>query len=743
MKALSVLIVIGLTRVPVFAEPRMMIDLNGQWEFDQTTNAFPPRTFTRTIPVPGLIDLAEPRIEQYDACFTGQYEPRYSWYRRRFHVPAEYKDKYAVLSILKSMYGTRVYLNGIEVGSGQACFTPIELPVGRYLRFGDENELMIRLGERQWMPLSMPGGYDGEKKTYIPGIWDDVYLSFTGLFRIDRLLALPDVDRGKLIVKMRMYSFEPVHAWEEDTDLCDLTVEVHEKSSGKRFLAPVTRSYGLNRSDFTVVAFEMDADHPHLWSPEDPFLYTVTVTSTQGADIHDRVRADFGMRDFKVRGRFFWLNGEKYILRGTNITLHRFFEDRQRGRLPWTRSWVTRLLHDIPKSMQWNAMRVCVGIAPRFWYDIADHSGLLLQNEWQFWEMNGWDEQIRKEYTEWVWADGNHPSIVIWDAINENSRQYINRTLIPELKQLDPTRVWDNGYCWEWDTPENDMDEPHPYIVNCRGEDATERLDKLRYTLGDLHWPLLRRFTPRIPLADMDVPQVVNEYGWVWLTRDGQPSEATRAVYKYYVGTEATPEQRRAMQAYWLQCQTEWLRTERSLAGILCFCYLTNSPGATGDWFVGDIAELQPGPSLEWLRHGFAPAAVFLDLPDYRYTKHLSPLESGGELVFNLVGVNDHDREIDGQVALKLLNAEGDVVVEQNITMTIPPYGKKYQPTEIRLPQKPGGYLMLALFSPHTNQPAGPAISRRYLKIGRQESYVFYEYPFDHDGINRWDSKQH
>jgi ABC-type antimicrobial peptide transport system permease subunit len=43
-------------------DPRAIINLNGTWEFDQTTRAFPPEKFTRKIPVPGLIHLAEPRI---------------------------------------------------------------------------------------------------------------------------------------------------------------------------------------------------------------------------------------------------------------------------------------------------------------------------------------------------------------------------------------------------------------------------------------------------------------------------------------------------------------------------------------------------------------------------------------------------------------------------------------------------------------------------------------------------------
>ncbi len=48
---------------------RQIIDLNGIWQFDQTLSAFPPVKFTRTIPVPGLVHLAEPKIEDYDKFF--------------------------------------------------------------------------------------------------------------------------------------------------------------------------------------------------------------------------------------------------------------------------------------------------------------------------------------------------------------------------------------------------------------------------------------------------------------------------------------------------------------------------------------------------------------------------------------------------------------------------------------------------------------------------------------------------
>jgi len=64
-----VLIFISLLAKSQAKEARTVLDLNGIWQFDQTVNAFPPAKFTRTIPVPGLVHLAMPKIEDYDKLF--------------------------------------------------------------------------------------------------------------------------------------------------------------------------------------------------------------------------------------------------------------------------------------------------------------------------------------------------------------------------------------------------------------------------------------------------------------------------------------------------------------------------------------------------------------------------------------------------------------------------------------------------------------------------------------------------
>ena len=713
---------------------RTTISLNGTWQFDQTLTAFPPATFTRSIPVPGLVHLAVPKIADYDKFFRRpekaedkqqhnlyniDYTPRYSWYRRQVSVPAAMQGREAVITIKKSQYVTQVYVNGMDMGTSVACYTPVEFVVTGALKYGTENEILIKVGDRVWLPSEAAGGTDKEKEHYLPGIWDEVELSFTGPVRVNRLLALPSVAEKKVTVKTQLRNFRPAQVFYGDamSDSVTLTVSVAEKASG-RVVATRAGRFAAKRDNLTEAVLEVPMPEFTLWSPDKPFLYTVTASLSNEKGITDELSKRFGMRDFTRKGKFFHLNGEKIILRGTNITLQRFFEDPDCSNLVWDKEWVKKLLVTIPKKLNWNAMRICVGIVPDFWYDIADENGLLFQNEWLYWQNHGWDDQIRKEYTDWVWSDGSHPSIAIWDAINENWDDYIGGTLIPELKKLDPTRVWDAGYMTGDRMALDEMDEPHPY----QGPlwISIPDFEKNPYPLGNLD------YKPGVIRAidEAGTAQLVNEYGWVWLWRNGMPSKLTLDVYDYYLGKGSSPEQNRSFQAYWMQLETEWLRSNPNVAGVLAFCYLANNYGYTGDWFTGDIKDLKPSPTLDWFRHAFAPVATFINLTDERYVKHRPPHPPGSNLLFNLTGINNFAAPVTGKVKIRLTDVSGKSSGEQEFGVTLNSYVRSDIPVSVSLPSVPGGYVLVAEF---TADGGTPVISRRYLKVGEAGEYRYWE----------------
>jgi len=106
----------------------------------------------------------------------------------------------------------------------------------------------------------------------------------------------------------------------------------------------------------------------HLWSPESPFLYELEVRGQA-----DATKTRFGMRTFSLdpaTGRAM-LNGKPYFMRGSNVTIYRFFEDPERGDKPWRPEWVRRL-HKAFRNMHMNSLRYCIGFPPDFWYRITD-----------------------------------------------------------------------------------------------------------------------------------------------------------------------------------------------------------------------------------------------------------------------------------------------------------------------------------------------------------------------------------
>ncbi|MBL7113814.1 MAG: glycoside hydrolase family 2, partial [Bacteroidales bacterium] len=377
---------------------RTVIDLNGTWEFDRTEKAFPPEIFTRTIPVPGLIHLAEPRIDDYDIWFKKpgheeskeahgvydiDYVPQYNWYRKKILIPHSLEGKEFLLRIKKSQYVTHMFVNGIEVGNSMECYTPIEFPVTRALKPGEENEILIRVGDRYWLPPQAAGSTDKEKEHYLPGIWDEVELIASGKVQVNNVLILPNVAGGMVLVKIRLRSYLPQQIMYGDpkSDSVSLKILLREKETG-RLTGEGTLVVDARREHFTEAEINILHNDPHLWNPDDPFLYTAeTILLMNGAPV-DRQLDHFGMRDFERKGKYFYLNGEKILLRGTNITLQRFFEDPDCGALAWDRDWVKQLIIDDPKIIHWNTMRICVGIVPDFWYDLADEYGMMFQNEW-------------------------------------------------------------------------------------------------------------------------------------------------------------------------------------------------------------------------------------------------------------------------------------------------------------------------------------------------------------------------
>jgi len=668
---------------------RQVINLDGIWEIAEGAMDSIPRQFMHSAPVPGLVDMATPAFAEVGR----KCERREAfWYRRTFKVEGPI-PAVAVLKIHKAKYGTKVFLNGQLVGEHLPCFTPALLDVKKHLKGdGKENELLVRVGaDRECLPENMPTGWDFEKYLYIPGVYDSVELILTGSPHIIRVQTLPEVNESRVRVFVDIDNIK-----RGDEIAVDYTLR--ETRTGKKLFYGRSRPTKPAKHDTMTIGFSIPIQNCRLWTPEDPFLYEVEL-STAG----DSVRVRFGMRSFrfdKETGRAI-LNGKPYFMRGTNVCTYRFFEDSQRGDRPWREEWVRRL-HRKFKSMHWNSIRYCIGFPPEIWYEIADEEGFLIQDEFPIWLLNRAPENPRSEkigieYDEWMRERRNHPCVVIWDAQNESVTEETGKA-IAAVRHLDLSRrPWDNG----WALPQSEADclESHPYLFS-----------KIQWGRGDFRLSDLANVSGKPGVRDAqrdhDLPIIINEYAWLWLNRDGSTTCLTDKIYNKLLGPNSTVAQRRLLYARYLAALTEFWRCHRECAGVLHFCGLGYSRpgdkprpegGATSDNFL-DIETLEFEPNFEeYVRDSFAPVGLMIDM----WKEQLSAAD---EIDVPVFVINDLYSEWKGIVYLRVMHG-GKIISQQSKSCAVRGLGREILSFKQKVPDKVGEYLLAAELTSKGKQP--------------------------------------
>ena len=680
---------------------RRVISLDGTWDVGEGKMDAPPESFGHKVPVPGLVDLATPPFADpgpkvADRSSIPQKDPKRDafWYRRSFKLDGPVPAM-ATLKIGKAMYGTRVILNGTPLGDHLPCFTPDIVIATSALQAGD-NEILIRVGaDRDALNGKAQSAPDGEKSRYIPGIYDSVELILSGTPNIMNVQAVPDIDKKSVTVHSWLrYSGSPT--------VEKLHVTVREIST-QRVAGEADCEIPADASNYEHTGnVNVRLSGCHLWSPEDPFLYEVEVKGT--ADVYT---TRFGMRSFRLdpaTGHAV-LNGKPYFMRGSNITIHRFFEDPERGSLPWNEEWV-RKMHKSFKGMHWNSLRYSIGFPPEIWYRIADEEGILIQDEFPIWYCMAKPGQVEEdelvnEYREWMRERWNHPCVVLWDACNETASPEIGKA-IRRVRGLDfSKRPWDNG----WSAPDDpgDSTEAHPYHF-IFGPNQPFRLSQIT------DYPNCLFIAQPFPedRAKRKNPIIINEYGGLWLNRDGTPTTLSLPVYNYLLGPNADKAKLRQTYARDMAAITEFFRAHRRAAAVMQFSALGYSrpDGQTSDnW--ADLKELKWDPDYyTYVRDSFAPVGVMLDV-------WAEELPGGSTQDFPVIVTNDLNEPWHEAVQLQITKG-GKKIFDKLLPAKVAALETTRIVFSVPIPQEPGDYQAEVILR---DTPAGRVRSLRDFSV--------------------------
>jgi len=569
-------------------------------------------------------------------------------------------------------------LNGKDLGEHLPCFTPGYFDLKEAIKTG-ENKLLIRVGSsRNSVPFSVPDGFDFEKDRYIPGIFDNIELILSGVPNIISAQAAPDIYEKQVRVQVKLGN----HIKRNTSKVTFIVKE----SESDQIAGKIIKEVQLpgEKEAVTLVDVNIPVKDCKFWSPEDPFLYNLIIT-TEG----DKYETRFGMREFRydTLSGMTMLNGKPYFMRGSNITLYRFFEDEDCKDLPWNNDWVRRL-HRSFKQFHWNGLRYCIGLAPEEWYRIADEEGILIQNEFPIWYGGkGWNvwpgelkaEEIAREYAEWIEDQCNHPSIVIWDASNEtishNGKTEEIAKAIDMVRSMDiSNRPWDNSYS-DIRSP-GDVMELHPYHF----QDPKYRLKNIADA----------ETNPGGNPDETRYMKIVNEYGWLWLNRDGTPTTLTRDLYNNLIGKNSTEAQRRQLYATYLAAETEFWRCHRQSASVLHFTALAYSrtDGQTSDHFKDVENLVYEDEFLKYIPDAFSPVSLMLD-------EWGNEIKTGVSHEYKIIAINDLEPEWNGKLLLRIYDNDR-IVAEKSTDIEISSFGQTTINLSLISPESPGKFTVVA-----------------------------------------------
>ena len=406
---------------------RDWMNLNGKWSFkiDKSKSGlakkyYQPQTkFDRTINVPFCPESVLSGIEYKDFMDA-------VWYSREFTIPEKYSGLRTILHFGAVDYKATVYVNGKEVGTHKGGYISFEFDITDYITDG-KNVLTVYAEDDTRSPLQ-PRGKQSEEYyshgcdyTRTTGIWQTVWLEFVPESRIKGIKIFPNVEN------------------------CSVDIQAEVIGSGKFEVLALYQERIMGAatvvSDGGFVTAHLDLKEAYLWEVGEGRLYDLELRFNE-----DKVDSYFGLRDVRLDGQKFLINGKSVFQR---LVLDQgFYPDGI-----YTAPTEEAMIKDIQISLDvgFNGARLHEKIfEPRFLYN-CDKMGYIVWGEYPNWGMDPSNPNILfsilPEWIEEIERDFNHPSIIGWCPFNEtwdyDGRKQHDETLAVvynTTKALDRTR---------------------------------------------------------------------------------------------------------------------------------------------------------------------------------------------------------------------------------------------------------------------------------------------------------------
>jgi beta-galactosidase len=362
------------------------------------------------------------------------------WYRKTFVLPPTAKNKKVFIDFDGVYMNSEVWINGHYLGKRPNGYISFQYELTPYLQAGNKSNVLAVKVNNADQPNSR--WYSGS------GIYRNVWLEFTGNVRVDHwgtYVTTPQVTDRQATALLRTSLRNtgepgPVQVKATLYNKAGAVVQIQQSA------------VSLNKDEVKALEQSFTITQPHLWSVDDPYLYTIRTQLVQGGKIIDDYTTPLGIRYFRFDiDKGFILNGRHVKIRG--VCNHHDLGCL--GTAVNTRALERQL--QLLKAMGCNGIRTSHNPPAPELLDLCDRMGFIVMDEaFDMWKKEKnpydyhlyWDEWHARDLTDQLLRDRNHPSVFIWSVGNEIIEQWgkdtSGRSIVRELaaivRSLDTTR---------------------------------------------------------------------------------------------------------------------------------------------------------------------------------------------------------------------------------------------------------------------------------------------------------------
>lgn len=417
------------------------------------------------------------------------------FYTCRFRVPAAWQGGRVLLHFGAVDQIAQVRLNGMEIGRHEGGYLPFTFDVTEALARGKVEafgESYLELTAYDELSQDYPYGKQckhphGMWYTPVSGIWQQVWLEHVPDAYIENLVITPSPDGIEIMVSCNQPA-ERVHACVVLPGGKELTTELKTPAQRRKAVSGTWETATGEATPGAQYHAIIPIPEPHLWTPDDPYLYDMAITAGQ-----DCVQSYFALRTIDIRKldgvSRVCLNGEPVFLHG--VLDQGYFQDGIF--LPETEEEYENDIRRM-KELGFNLLRKHIKVEPECFYYACDKLGMLVMQDmvnngtYSFLRdtalptiglkkrsdrnMNH-SQKVRDVFRahtrETIAHLYNHPCIVAYTIFNEGWGQFCADEMYDMVKKLDDTRLVDATSGW-FAQKKSDFDSEHIYF----------RLKKLR-----------------------------------------------------------------------------------------------------------------------------------------------------------------------------------------------------------------------------------------------------------------------